>query len=387
MSEIRDKLSQIIENKYPALSTDQTGHLISENLLSPFKIDLFDRHLKQAQEFVHTCYSIRENKKYIQALTSEIESRGLIDPGNKAIVMSYDFHLADDDCLKLIEINTNASFLAMGDLMYQAHNLKQPISDFSIEELKTNIQNELILFGNSNTKPRISIIDENPPEQRLYIEFLVYREIFKNWGFETSIEDIHEVSSNLDFIYNRYTDFYLDEPRSSELKKRYLTKDACFSPNPFEYFLLADKQRMIDLCNPDFLAQIELDENSKKILSRNLPRAMDLTLKNKEEIWTQRKNLFFKPKRSFGAKQSYKGASISRKAFDEISSQGLLAQEYFAAPEKIFATPDGEKSFKYDLRFYAYQGRVQSVVARLYQGQVTNLRTPWGGFAPIVVRP
>jgi hypothetical protein len=39
--------------------------------------------------------------------------------------------------------------------------------------------------------------------------------------------------------------------------------------------------------------------------------------------------------------------------------------------------------FKYDLRNYVYDGAVQWVAARLYQGQTTNFRSPGGGFAPV----
>ncbi len=38
---------------------------------------------------------------------------------------------------------------------------------------------------------------------------------------------------------------------------------------------------------------------------------------------------------------------------------------------------------KTDLRLYAYRNRVLGVTARLYRGQVTNLRTPGGGFARV----
>ncbi|HCE08379.1 MAG TPA: hypothetical protein DEQ40_07215, partial [Oxalobacteraceae bacterium] len=38
---------------------------------------------------------------------------------------------------------------------------------------------------------------------------------------------------------------------------------------------------------------------------------------------------------------------------------------------------------KFDVRNYTYDGAVQWVAARLYQGQTTNFRTPGGGFAPV----
>lgn len=46
-------------------------------------------------------------------------------------------------------------------------------------------------------------------------------------------------------------------------------------------------------------------------------------------------------------------------------------------------TGGGESMLKYDIRNYVYDGRVQSMAARLYSGQTTNFRTPGGGFAPV----
>ena len=41
------------------------------------------------------------------------------------------------------------------------------------------------------------------------------------------------------------------------------------------------------------------------------------------------------------------------------------------------------QSLKYDVRCYVYDGAIQLIAARLYQGQTTNFRTPGGGFAQI----
>jgi hypothetical protein len=38
---------------------------------------------------------------------------------------------------------------------------------------------------------------------------------------------------------------------------------------------------------------------------------------------------------------------------------------------------------KLDVRLYTYAGEVLLAVARLYQGQTSNFRTPGGGFAPV----
>jgi hypothetical protein len=373
---LKEKFISYLLKAHSNLSPEKLDELISPFLLSPFQIELPRSVLQQAQKFVSAAFEMRESQVYQDRLAPEVQQRGLQDPGNKSICMSYDFHLDSEENLKLIEVNTNASFLALGHEMYKMRGLPLPVSDFAMEELKSNIENEIRLQRKNVRHPfRIAIVDEQPDEQRLFIEFLIYQSYFEKWGWKSQIADYRE-HLDMDFIYNRFTDFYLTGEDSGTLRKQFLNRDVCLSPNPYEYLMLADKQRMIDWWG-------SLKDLAKD-LHANLPQAQDLTPENADEIWKDRKKYFLKPKRAFGSKQSYKGASISHKAFLEVVNQDLIAQEYCAAPERKFQTPDGEQSFKFDLRFYAYQGRVQIVVARLYQGQVTNLRTPYGGFAPVL---
>lgn len=48
---------------------------------------------------------------------------------------------------------------------------------------------------------------------------------------------------------------------------------------------------------------------------------------------------------------------------------------------------NADQPLKIDIRNYVYDGQVQLVAARLYQGQTTNFRTPGGGFAPVYHLP
>ena len=48
---------------------------------------------------------------------------------------------------------------------------------------------------------------------------------------------------------------------------------------------------------------------------------------------------------------------------------------------------DAATPLKLDVRNYVYDGSVQLLAARLYQGQTTNMRTPGGGFAPVLTTP
>ena len=65
---------------------------------------------------------------------------------------------------------------------------------------------------------------------------------------------------------------------------------------------------------------------------------------------------------------------------------GYVAQRMAAPGELTVRADDAEPvALKYDVRCYVYDGQVQLVSARLYQGQTTNFRTPGGGFAPVRV--
>lgn len=376
-----------LKSSFPHFSSLPMEELVSENMISYFNVELSSKVLKQAQDFVRTIYNLRQSPEYLNALAPEIANKGLRDPGNKSIMMSYDFHIDENGNLRLIEVNTNAAFLLLGQQMYLSKNVPTPLP-FEFTDIQKMILEELRLQNKTIANPHIAITDEAPSEQRMYIEFIAYNELFKSWGWNSEILDYKDLfkKGSPDFIYNRYTDFFLTDPSSQELRKRFLDQSVCLSPNPFEYLLLADKQRMIEWVSGDYMNAMPLSPEEQQLIKTVVPQCFDLTEANATKAWEQRKKLFFKPKNAFGSKQSYKGASISRKNFDEITGKDIIAQEYIPAPELIFATPQGEQSFKFDLRFYAYQDQIQMALARIYQGQVTNLRTPYGGFAPIIFK-
>ncbi len=383
---LKNNFIQHLENTYPGLKAQPLDALVSDNLLCPFHVELPLSVLKQGQDFISACFELRGRKEYLDFLAPKAQAIGLKDPGNNGIMMSYDFHLDETGTLKLIEINTNAAFLGLGYHMYLARQKNLPVADFKIENIKDCILQELSLFGNPLKNPYLVITDENPTEQRLFVEFLVYQELFKSWGWSTEIRDCRKALSEPrpDFIYNRYTDFYFENPLSNDLKKSFLTKSVCFSPHPYEYFLLADKERLTDWSS-GFLDTLSNFESQANIIKRHLLTSRPITPGNKDLIWSERKKLFFKPMQEHGSKGSFRGGNISKTTFENLILKRTVAQEYVVAPEVERPRPEGPEKFKYDLRFYAYQGELQLVLARLYQGQTTNLRTPGGGFACVVI--
>src|SRR3989338_11218058 len=104
----------------------------------------------------------------------------------------------------------------------------------------------------------------------------------------------------------------------------------------------------------------------------------------KSTLWADRKQWFFKPNSGYGSKGAYRGEKLTRRVFAEILQSGYVAQHMAAPGERSVCVNDGESvPLKYDMRCYVYDGQVQLVAARLYQGQTTNFRTPGGGFAPV----
>lgn len=384
------KYFSFIKNRFPQLP-ESSAELISDKLISPFTVQLPKDVLGQAKLVVKQLYSLRERPEYIQSVYSKSHVGGQFDPGNKSICMSYDFHMDSTGTLKLIEVNTNAAFLLMGYLLYGCKGEPLPIADFSLGELRENWLSEAQLNGNNLSS--IAIVDEAPSSQRLFIEFLCYEQLFKEFGYDVSIADPSELAfrdeqlqaacHKIDFVYNRTTDFYFENPTLQALKEAYLAKKVTVSPNPHEYALLADKQRLIEWS----LALREANYQTETLLpiQKNLLETVYLSESNSSQIWSKKKKYFFKPLTSFGSKGSYRGEGISRVHFDQLIDKQCLAQEFCPPPDQLFTAPGVEPTkLKYDLRFFTYKDRVQMVIARLYQGQVTNLRTPLGGFAPVV---
>ena len=64
---------------------------------------------------------------------------------------------------------------------------------------------------------------------------------------------------------------------------------------------------------------------------------------------------------------------------------GYLVQRHVPPGEVQVETSEGPCTMKFDVRAYAYRDEILLLGARVYQGQVTNLRSPGGGFSAICV--
>lgn len=376
--------------EYPKTANENdVRSLVIPTLIAPMVVDLPKQWLESATRFVEIAYrNIRENMAITESLRQKPPS--IPRPTYASALMSYDFHVdfrtKPDGLLKLIEINTNASMSLLLDVLdcelHVSRSLKEDFLDDFAEAL-----------GRPLDGAKVVIVDEVPKQQKLYIEFLMYKELFESRGAKTAIVDRNELEFRderlwikedpgfgpIDLVYNRLTDFYFEQPPSEALLKAMNTGAAVISPHPFDYRVLADKERLVEWSQPGALEAYGLSEDDATFFRSLLILTRDTVGLDPEILWKERKGLIFKPKTSHGGKGVYRGSSVSRGAFQSVLASGALAQDFVPAPNiKI-----GGEDFKYDLRFFAYKDRINIACARIYQGQMTNATTPGGGVAAV----
>lgn len=300
---------------------------------------------------------------------------------------------------RLLEINTNASGFLIADAIYPVHPEPGPFPG-AVNSLEQSFFQEFERMG-LGSSCHIVIIDEAPRAQKMFPEFLLYKSLFERFGCTAAIHDYNDLiysngslfakgektGKKIDFIYNRYCDFMLSDPSSKGLRQAYLEGGCTFSPNPRKYVLLADKRRLVQFSRPGWLEAVASSDTDIEAIRKVLVRTWEQTgFSDSNEIWEKRKQLFFKPSQSYAEKRAYRGSSITRKVFNRVLGEDTLIQHYVPAPTIQFKTDPSKARWKYDLRAYAYAGEVQLLVARIYQGQITNFNQALGGYCPVFVR-
>ncbi len=316
----------------------------------------------------------------------------------KGVFFGYDFHL-DQNGVHLIEINTNAGGAFLNALLLQSQqNISMPGKSTAINNLEQNFvemfTNEYRLEFGSTPLKCIAIVDEKPAEQYLYPEFILAQNLLEKAGIHTVIVDPAELTiridgvylydQKIDLIYNRLTDFSLE--KYAALLESYQKNQVVVTPNPENYSRYADKRNLTRLSDAAFLRAINASEQDIEALQKGIPQTCLVSTEGAELWWAERKQWFFKPVSGYGAKGAYRGDKITKRVFEEIISGDYVAQK-LSMPGECSVTLNGEPvTLKYDVRCYVYDGKIQLIAARLYQGQTTNFRTPGGGFAMVRVR-
>jgi hypothetical protein len=327
------------------------------------------------------------------------------DPRIPAVFMGYDFHLGPGGP-RLIEINTNAGGALLNVALLRAHlACCPPLGDLLPGARPEAIESAFVdMFRHAwraarGDAPlaRLAIVDDDPDHQFLHPEFVLFEELFRRHGLAAEIADAAALTVGgdrlqadgraLDLVYNRVTDFAFAEAGHAALRRAWLEDLAVITPHPHAHALYADKHNLALLTDPAWLAAIGVDADTIATLRAGIARTTRVDPQHTDTLWAERKRLFFKPVSGFGGKAVYRGDKLTRRVWEEILAGDYVAQELVQPPEQTVSIDEAEQALKYDVRNFVYQGEVQLLAARLYQGQTTNFRTPGGGFAPVFCSP
>lgn len=320
----------------------------------------------------------------------------------RGVFFGYDYHLGSDT-VGLIEINTNAGGAMLNALMARAHRACCINADQLADSMASGPQFEEAIMdmfraewsrcGREAPLRSIAIVDVAPREQYLYAEFILFQQLFERHGVRATIADPSELVYRdgtlwhdglpIDLVYNRLTDFMLDDPQNSQLRQAYIDDAAVITPNPHAYALYADKRNLAILSNQGELARMGVPEHLQDILLGALLPTELVNPADSDRLWQQRRNLFFKPASGYGGRAAYRGDKVTKRVWQEIMEGDYVAQHLMVPPWRVTGSKEAPGKLKFDLRLYTYAGVVQWTAARVYQGQTTNFRTPGGGFAPV----
>lgn len=332
------------------------------------------------------------------------------DHGPAGVFMGYDFHLTDAGP-RLIEINSNAGGALLNAALARAHsaccNAMGQVADprgalrALDAEFVDMFRAEWVSQRGQAPWRNVLIVDDAPTQQYLAPEFDVFRELFAAHGLTAVVADATELQWHdgalhhpalpagmaVDLVYNRLTDFYLQEDDHQALRLAHEAGAVVLTPHPRTHALHADKRNLVALSDGDLLAQWGVSEADRALLDTVVPSTQRVSADQADALWAARRGLFFKPAAGFGARAAYRGDKLTRRVWAEILAGDYVAQALVPPSERLVRVQDGTQRLKLDLRAYTYRGGVQLLAARTWTGQTTNFRTEGGGFAPVVVVP
>ena len=251
--------------------------------------------------------------------------------------------------------------------------------------------------GASGPLERLAIVDDDPPTQFLYPEMLLFARLFARSGIEARVVDPRDLVFHagarpslrmgdwgFDLVYDRSTDFYLRGPEHAALAEAYRARAAAFATGPHAHAIYANKRNLVWLSDAQQLTRWGVGEDAVEILERGVPEARFVTRENADSLWAQRRHFFFKPISGYASRGVYRGSKLTRRVWRSIVASDYIAQRRVAPSERTLSVEGEQRKLKLDVRCFAYLGRPQFFAARLYQGQVTNLRSAGGGLASVL---
>ncbi|MEW5756255.1 MAG: hypothetical protein AB1810_08110 [Pseudomonadota bacterium] len=398
----RDALKRALEEDFALHDLSRSLAGSHPHLFSNLPVYVTRHHVERMAEIIRAVESVVALPAYREHVMQWAPEIGLLDPGPLGVFLGYDFHLGALGP-QLIEINTNAGGALLNTVLARAQRAccaeaegltAGPVDLAWLEEhFFQMFMSEWRRQRGDRPLRSLAIVDDAPQTQYLYPEFLLFRQLFERFGVQAFIVDAKDLAWHpgglrhgdvvIDMVYNRLTDFSLAQPEHVALLHAYGAGDVVLTPHPRAHALYADKRNLTVLSDQALLRSWGVSDAVLEVLAAGIPYTVIADPAHADELWAARRTLFFKPAAGFGAKAAYRGDKLTRRVWAEILAGQYVAQALVPPSERIARHDDTPLTLKLDLRNYVYDGKVQLLAARLYQGQTTNFRTPGGGFSPV----
>ena len=353
--------------------------------------------------------------------------------GPLGVFMGYDFHVdASVGSVgqapgqpRLIEINTNAGGAMLSAALARSQKACcQPMTDglgynTRLDALDDTwfemFQNEWRLQRGDAPLRSVAIVDDTPDAQYLAPEFALFRQLFQSRGVTAHIaapgnlqwrdgklwlvpsdtgigaDQAIGLEQPIDLVYNRLTDFDLSDKGHEALREAYAAGAVVLTPHPYAHAMRANKRHLVTLSDGELLVRWGVSAQDRQILSDTIPKtvlcAEQTAAGHEAALWADRRHLFFKPVAGYGGKAAYRGDKLTKRAWQDVLAGDFVAQAIAPPGLRVVNVDGANTTLKFDIRAYTYQGKIQLLTARTYNGQTTNFRTPGGGFSPVLVVP
>ena len=371
-----------------------------EAIASSEPVFLTEETVREIRQAVSSLHSVFENPVYKQEVLKGLPAIAQTQAETRSVLTGYDFHLTSGGP-KLIEVNTNAGgALLVTSIMRAQQACCQYIEDWingfgndgaAEQRILQSFRSEWQRAGRAGQPAYLAIVDETPTQQFLYPELCLFRELFQSSGIKAEIVAPEELQFRqgrlmhgdqpVDMVYNRLTDFMLTASTSQPIAEVLADDAVVVSPSPRHHALIANKHNLARLSDPAAQDRWGLSLSAHTHLAQILPPTVLVTRDNADELWQSRKHWFFKPVAGYGSRGAYRGDKLTRRVWQQILAGNYIAQGFVPPGESTIMRDGVPVTMKLDIRAYVYDGEVQLLAARRYQGQTTNMRTPGGGFA------
>ncbi|WP_339780023.1 hypothetical protein [uncultured Marinobacter sp.] len=398
----RKALTESLRNQFVDAENDLSAVPELHHLFSNTPVFVPRADIETMERIVQAIESTAGLSPYQEHALSWAPEIAHFNPGPIGAFMGYDFHLGPDGP-QLIEINTNAGGAFLNTVLARAQHsccgpsqqtaeTKQALDGFE-DAVFAMFKQEWQRQRADLMPSRLAIVDDAPGTQFMFPEFQLAQQLLQARGIDTLILDPSELEyvdgaltaqgKPIDMVYNRLVDFTLEAPAHEALRHAYLDGAVVVTPNPRVHALMADKRNLILLSDPPSLRDWGLSEAEAGYLKNAVPKTRLVSASDAAELWSARRELFFKPVAGHGSKGVYRGNKLTRRVFENILQGDYIAQNFVPAGERTMRIDGTVTTRKVDIRLYTYAGKRLLAAARVYQGQTTNFRTPGGGFAPV----